>query len=125
MCIRDRLKSGLDPELLALAGRVGDLRGMQERLGRDAAHVQAGTPQLPLLDQGYGQTELGGPQGAGITTAASTEDHDVERVRGGSRHCGCSLACAHLTGRRPWVVAHASAHGSPREVVQHLACLLY
>jgi len=97
----DRLEGGLDAELRTLAGGVGDLRRMQQRFGRDTTHVEAGAAQLALLDQGDGQPQLGGPQRAGVTAAASTQNDDVERVLGGSRHGGRSLASAHLCGRRP------------------------
>src|SRR4029079_5234499 len=69
----DRLEGGLDAELLTLAGGVGDLGCVQQRLGRDTAHVQAGAPQLALLDQGNGQTQLGGAQSAGVAPAAPTQ----------------------------------------------------
>ena len=44
----------LTPNWLALAGVVGDLGGVQQRLGRDAAAVQAGAAELVLLDEGDG-----------------------------------------------------------------------
>ena len=40
-----------DAELLALAGGVGHLGRVQQRLGGDAAPVQAGAAELALLDQ--------------------------------------------------------------------------
>ena len=48
----DALEGGVDPELLGVAGGVGDLGGVQQRLGGDAADVQAGAAELALLDQG-------------------------------------------------------------------------
>src|SRR5690606_4667126 len=42
----DAVEAGLDAELLALLGGVGDLGGVQQGLGRDAALVQAGAAQL-------------------------------------------------------------------------------
>src|SRR5690606_26045008 len=42
----DRVEGGVDAELRARAGGVGDLGGVQQRLGRDAAAVQAGAAEL-------------------------------------------------------------------------------
>ena len=75
-------KVGVDAELLALAGRVGDLGGVQQRLGRDAAAVQAGAAELVLLDQGDRQAELGGAQRARVAAAAAAEDDQVELAAG-------------------------------------------
>ncbi len=76
----DALEGRPDPELLRLAGRVGDLGGVQQGLGRDAAHVQAGAADLVLLDQRHAQPELGRAQGAGIAPGPCSQDHDVELV---------------------------------------------
>ena len=57
----DRLERGLDPEATALSGRVRDLGRVQQRLGGDAPHVQAGASQLALLDQSDAQAQLCGP----------------------------------------------------------------
>src|SRR4030095_11486061 len=73
----DRLESCLDAELGALARRVGDFRGMEERLRRDAPAVEAGAAELVLLDEGHRQTQLAGTQGGGIAATATPEDHDV------------------------------------------------
>ena len=50
--------------------RVGHLGGVQDRLGRDAAAVQAGAADLVLLDQRDAQPELGRAQRAGVAAAA-------------------------------------------------------
>src|SRR5699024_8100059 len=42
----DAVEAGLDPDLLALLGGVGDLGRVEEGLGGDAATVQAGTAEL-------------------------------------------------------------------------------
>ncbi|BCB84037.1 hypothetical protein Psuf_013500 [Phytohabitans suffuscus] len=42
---------GLDAECVGFAGLVGDLAGVEEGLGGDAATVQAGAAELVLFDQ--------------------------------------------------------------------------
>ena len=74
----DAVEGGGDAELRGLAGRVGDLRGVQEGLGRDAAHVEAGAAEVALLDQPDAQAQLGRSQGTGVTARSSPEDEDVE-----------------------------------------------
>src|SRR5206468_7516987 len=69
--------------LLALAGGVGDLGGVEQRLGRDAAAVQAGAADLVLLDHDHRQAELRGPERAGVAAATGPEDHQI----GGLRLC--------------------------------------
>lgn len=71
----DALEGGLDAELLALAGLVGDLARVQQGLGGDAPTVQAGTADLVLLDQGDVQTQLRSAQRRGVTAATTAEDH--------------------------------------------------
>ena len=82
----DALERGLHAELRALAGVVGELGGVQQRLGRDAAVVQAGAAHLVRLDQGDGHAQLGGAQGGGVAAAASAQDDDVESGAGGVGH---------------------------------------
>ena len=79
----DAVERGADPELLGLAGRVGDLGRVQQRLRRDAADVQAGAAEVALLDEPDAQSELGGAEGTGIPTRTGPEDEDVEVI---SRH---------------------------------------
>ena len=64
-------------ELLAVTGQVGDLAGVQQGLGGDAAAVQAGAADLVLLDQDDGHAQLGGAQRGGVATRATTEDDQV------------------------------------------------
>src|SRR5437764_999015 len=82
----DAVERGLYAELPALARRVGDLAGVQQRLGRDAATVQAGAADLVLLDQRDRQPELGGPERGRVPAAATTQDDHVIVV----------LSCAHF-----------------------------
>ncbi len=68
-------KVAFTPNCVALAGLVGDLAGVQQGLGGDAAAVQAGAAELVLLDQGDVQAQLSPAQGRGVTAATTAEDH--------------------------------------------------
>src|SRR5690606_21571122 len=66
-------------DLLEMLGRL------QQRLGRNAAHVGAraagsrpALPVLPGIDASDGHTELSGANGGDITAGASTDDDDVK-----------------------------------------------
>ena len=74
----DALERRPHAELLALPGEVGDLAGVQQRLGRDAAAVQAGAAELLLLDQHDAHAELCRTQRAGVATAAAAQDDEVD-----------------------------------------------
>ena len=76
----DALEGGADPELLGLTRGVGDLGGVQQRLGGDAADVQAGAAELVLLDERDAQAELGGAQRTRVAAGPRSQDHDVELV---------------------------------------------
>ena len=76
----DVAEAGSHTELVGFADRVGDLRGVQERLGRNATVVQAGSAELIVLDQQDVLAELSGAQRAGISGATATDDGDVEVV---------------------------------------------
>src|SRR5680860_902630 len=76
----DALERGVDAELLRLTGRVRYLGRVQERLGGNATHMQAGATQLSLLDQRHREAELRGTKGTGVATAARTQDEYVEVV---------------------------------------------
>ena len=101
---------GLDAELLALAGLVGDLGRVQQRLGRDAAAVQAGAAQLGLVDQRHREVQLGRAQGGGVSAAAGAEDHDVE---------GSAAAGSRLTPRIA-SLPHGSHGGNGHSCPGHL-----
>jgi hypothetical protein len=70
---------GLHAELLALPGLVRDLRGVQQRLRRDAPAVQTGAAELGLVDQRHREVQLRGAQSGRVSSAAGAEDNDVER----------------------------------------------
>ena len=76
------LEGGGDAVLGGLAGDVGDLGRVQQRLGRDAADVQAGAAELVLLDQADGEAELAGAQCGGVATASAAEDDKVKVLLG-------------------------------------------
>ena len=83
----DAVEACADTDGLALAGGVGDLGRVQQRLRRDAATVQAGAAHPVSFDQHHLHPELGGTQGAGVAPAAGAEDDDVGGL---SRH-----VCSH------------------------------
>jgi hypothetical protein len=89
----DALERRSHAELCGLARRVGHLRRVQQRLGRDAADVQAGAAEVALLDQPDGESELGGPEGTCVATGARAQDEYVEV---GVRHAGPSGSCRGL-----------------------------
>ena len=67
------------PRSFGLVGdEVGDAGAVQQRLGRDAADVDAHAAELVLLDHGGGEAELGGADGADVAGGAAAEDDDVE-----------------------------------------------
>src|SRR5204863_993203 len=71
---------GDDAELGApVAHPVQQPGRLQQRLGRDAAHVQAGPAQLRRLDHGRALAELRGADGGGVAAHAAPENDDVER----------------------------------------------
>ncbi len=76
----DARQGGLDPVGLALTGVVGDLGGVQQRLGGDAAPVQAGATELVLLDEGDREAQLGRAQRAGVPAGTPAQDQDVVGV---------------------------------------------
>ena len=94
----DAFEGGLDAELLSSRGSVGNLAGVQQGLGRDAAAVQAGAADLVLLDQDNRLAELGGPQRCGIAAAAAAEDDEVGLV---ISHCAAPARrrCPGMAGR--------------------------
>ena len=86
----DAVEGGSHAELLGVARRVGDLGGVEQRLGRDAADVEAGPAEVPLLDQADAQSELGRSQRTGVAARSRPENEYVEL----GRHAGPSaLTC--------------------------------
>ena len=98
----DAEQLGLDAELLRLAGLVGDLAGVQQRLRRDAAAVQAGAAELVLLDQRDRQVQLDGAQRGRVTAAAAAENYNVKLAHEISYEDASPMTCRFsLTDRPP------------------------
>ena len=71
----------LDAELVALVGqRVGELGVLEERLGGDAADVEADPAPVLLLHDGDRLAQLGGADRGDVATGAGAEDQDIEVV---------------------------------------------
>ena len=58
--------------------RVSKLRVLEKRLGRDAAHVQADTAPVLLLDDRDGLAKLGSADGGNVATRTRTKDDDIK-----------------------------------------------
>ena len=79
-------KAAVNAHTRAVHGVVVDLRGVKQRLGRDAAPVQAGAAHLPALHDGGMQSQLGGAQRGGVPAGARADD-DQLIVRHRSSSC--------------------------------------
>ena len=69
---------GLQPIVLGVLHVVEDFRRAQQRLGRDAAPVQADTAEIVALDDGRLETELRRADGGDIAAGAGADDQNVE-----------------------------------------------
>ena len=59
-------------------GFVQHVAGVQQRLGWDAAHVQAGAAEgVAAFDARHFHTQLGAADGADITAWAGTDNNDI------------------------------------------------
>ena len=90
----DAVERRVDAQRRAVADLLGDLRAVQERLGRDAAPVQARAADLGPLDQRHRQPEPRGAQRTRVPPGPAPEHHDVVRVS----HRATSVEA--LAGRR-------------------------
>src|SRR5579862_2763464 len=69
---------GGEPVILGVLQVVEDFRGAEQRLGRDAAPVEADAAQIVTLhDRGF-ESELRGADGADIAARSRADDDDVE-----------------------------------------------
>ena len=73
----DAVEGGGNAELGRLAHGLGRLCGVQVRLGRDAAAVQAGAAHLIAVDEGDLHAELRGAQGGRVAAGTRTQNDDV------------------------------------------------
>ena len=80
----------LDAELREALLRLPEReRGLDPRLGRDAAHAEAGAAELGLLlDAHCSGPELRGPDRGRVAAGAAAEDDQVEAVGGSDGHAG-------------------------------------
>ena len=77
-----------EPELGALLGHpVQQVGSLEQRLGRDAAPIQARAAEAVALDQAHRQAKLRGANGAHVAHAAA-EDEQVEALLFGHRSPG-------------------------------------
>ena len=76
----DALERRLYPERRALPRLVSDLPGVQERLGRNAAAVQARPADLVLLHKYYRLAQLSSPQRGRIAATTAAENYQVAPV---------------------------------------------
>jgi hypothetical protein len=88
-------------QLLAGAGAVGELGRGDQRLGGYAAAVEAGSPELVLLDQGDRSAELSSTDRGGIATGAAADDDQVEAFHLGVSSRRLLTAFANLAPTAP------------------------
>src|ERR1035437_4603231 len=75
--------AGGDTEAMTLADLVEQGRALQQRLGGDAAAVEARAAHLVGLHHGCPKTQLAGPDGGHVAARAPTQDDDVKSLRHG------------------------------------------
>ena len=78
---RDRCRAaGLDPEVGGMVDVALHRSGLEERLGGDAAPVQARASQCVLLDEGHIEPCRRAVQGGGISAGPTADDDEIEVV---------------------------------------------
>ena len=80
-----------DPEILGLLEAGEQLGRFEQRLGRDAADVEARPADLALVHERHAHAQLGGPEGGGVAAGAGAKDDQVEI---GAGACGHGLAAS-------------------------------
>ena len=75
---------GLEAELLQVVHEVEDLGRAQQRLGRDAAPVEADAAQMLALDEAGLHPELGRTDGGDVAAGAPADDDEVELLGHGA-----------------------------------------
>ena len=66
--------------VLRVADVLDEGGGFEQRLGRDAAAMEARPADLVLVDEGDLQAELGRPERGGVAARARAEDDEIEVV---------------------------------------------
>jgi hypothetical protein len=97
-----------DPEVAGLLEAGEQLGRFEERLGRDAAQVQARPADLALIHESDAHTQLRGPECGAVAAGAGAQDDQVEVV-------GC--ACGHGSGglaMRWWAIDGGPAGAAAR-----------
>ena len=72
---------GREAEFVQPVHQVPDFGGAQQRLGRNAAPVQADAAELFALDDGCLQAELRAADGADIACGPAADDKDIVLIR--------------------------------------------
>jgi hypothetical protein len=70
--------AGREPIILGVLQVMENLRRTQQRLGRDAAPIEANAAQIFALDDGRRKAKLRGADGGDVSAGAGTDDDDVE-----------------------------------------------
>ena len=99
--------------VLGVADAVGEGRRFEQRLGRDAAAVEARAADLVLVDQRDLEPQLAGPERGRVAARARAEHDEIEIVGGADGHgSGCLGAAAKPAPSDGW------AGGSSRSMVR-------
>ena len=103
--------AGVDAEAVPLANLVEQSGALQQRLGGDAAAVQAGAAHLVRLNDGGAQAQLPGADGGDIAAGAPAQDDDVKALWHAAEYRSAHLQ---LSPRLGGSVAEASPPGQAR-----------
>src|ERR687893_1347750 len=104
---------GLYPELLAVVDVVEHGRGLQERLGRDAAEVEARPAEvsaLPLLYERDAHAELARPYGRDVAPVPAADYYEIELLRHPETPFLNTLSPCYTAIRRMLIAALARHH---------------
>ena len=121
----------LDAERVeGVAGLVEHLGGVQQRLGRDAADIEAGAAKRrALLDHGDLQAELGGLDGADIAARAGSDDDDIishfsilpyrRSAADGPQPCISMAFARRKATREPFIPGNPSMRKHPKAILEN------
>ena len=79
------------PSALAWRMRSTQAGRLEQRLGRDAAAMEARAADLVLVDEGDLESQLGGPEGGRVAAGARAEHDEIEVVGRADSHGSGSL----------------------------------